>query len=184
MILEAAATAFAERGFTGTSTASIARAADCSEAVLYRHYASKLDLLRAVFSAASAELREGVAGLAAAVPDPLERLRALAGRIAGTAEGRRMVRLLVLTIAEAEDPDVSDALLESFAAVREMLTGVIDEGQRAGVIRGDLDSGDLAWFWQGLIVAGGIRLSVSDDEIRASLDSATDALVALSASSR
>jgi hypothetical protein len=65
-----------------------------------------------------------------------------------------------------------------------MLTAIVSEGQQKGVIRDDLTAEDIAWMWQGLVVAGGLRLSVSDDEVRESVASATDALAGLVATRR
>jgi AcrR family transcriptional regulator len=45
-ILKAAATEFKRSGFTGTTTASIARKADVTEAQLFRYFGSKADLFR------------------------------------------------------------------------------------------------------------------------------------------
>jgi AcrR family transcriptional regulator len=47
-ILQASAFVFAERGFAGTTTQAIASRANISEALLYRHFASKQALYRAV----------------------------------------------------------------------------------------------------------------------------------------
>src|SRR5882762_504227 len=47
-LLEAAAFVFAERGFEGAATLSIARRAGVSEALLFRHFSSKKNLFRAV----------------------------------------------------------------------------------------------------------------------------------------
>src|SRR5437588_12057183 len=48
MILAAAGAVFAKHGFHGASTAEIARLADCSEPMLYKHFASKQALFAAV----------------------------------------------------------------------------------------------------------------------------------------
>src|SRR6185503_19608892 len=47
LLLRAAREQFARHGFHGAATAAIAREAGCSEAVLYRHFAAKRDLLLA-----------------------------------------------------------------------------------------------------------------------------------------
>lgn len=47
-ILEAAIDCFIERGFQATSTDDIARAAGCGKSVLYAHFGSKRDIVRAV----------------------------------------------------------------------------------------------------------------------------------------
>ena len=47
-IVEAARPLFAQNGFRGTSVRDIARAANVSEALLYKHFASKQDLYEEV----------------------------------------------------------------------------------------------------------------------------------------
>ena len=49
-ITEVAMTRFATKGFTGTTTRAIARAADVSEAIIFRHFATKEDLYNAIIT--------------------------------------------------------------------------------------------------------------------------------------
>jgi AcrR family transcriptional regulator len=49
-ILDAAATVLLERGLVGATTRELARAAGCSEALLYKHFADKQELFLAVLS--------------------------------------------------------------------------------------------------------------------------------------
>src|SRR6266436_6694640 len=47
-LLKAAIESFAQKGFSGTKTKDIAAAAGVSEAILFRHFASKEDLYHAI----------------------------------------------------------------------------------------------------------------------------------------
>jgi len=49
-IITAAASLFAERGFTGTTTKEIARAAGCSEALVFKHFPTKRALYAAILA--------------------------------------------------------------------------------------------------------------------------------------
>jgi AcrR family transcriptional regulator len=49
-IIAAAASLFAERGFTGTTTKEIARAARCSEALVFKHFPTKRALYAAILA--------------------------------------------------------------------------------------------------------------------------------------
>ena len=49
-IIEVAMTLFATKGFTGTTTRAIAQAADVSEAIIFRHFATKEDLYNAIIT--------------------------------------------------------------------------------------------------------------------------------------
>src|SRR5262249_31683778 len=60
-LLRAAIDSFARRGFSGTKTKDIAQAAGVSEAILFRHFATKEDLYRAILDLKTdpARTREG-----------------------------------------------------------------------------------------------------------------------------
>jgi AcrR family transcriptional regulator len=68
-ILAAATSCFADRGFAGTTTASVAAAADINEALVFRHFGSKQDLYLAAVDAAWEQLRTRADELAANEPD-------------------------------------------------------------------------------------------------------------------
>ncbi len=59
-ILDAATRAFARTGFSATGLDDIAREAGVSHVILYRHFASKADLYRAVLDRACSRLADGV----------------------------------------------------------------------------------------------------------------------------
>jgi AcrR family transcriptional regulator len=59
-IINAATRAFARAGFTNTGLDAIASEASVSPVILYRHFASKADLYRAVLQSASNRLRDTV----------------------------------------------------------------------------------------------------------------------------
>src|SRR5262245_56622771 len=61
-LLEAAASAFLERGFTGTSMEDVAQAGGGSRLMVYRIFESKSDLYRAVLSGVIDALAAQVAG--------------------------------------------------------------------------------------------------------------------------
>ena len=114
-ILAAARAEFARHGFHGAGTAAIARAAGCSEAILYRHFASKKALLVAVLRE---EIAARVAASRALAPppgtDPAAALPAvLAGRLSEE-EMATTARLILLAISLTGDPEVGDAVREAF----------------------------------------------------------------------
>src|SRR5262245_36910385 len=59
-LLDASTRAFARRGFAGTSLEHIAAEAGVTHVILYRHFASKSDLYRAVLDRACTRLAESV----------------------------------------------------------------------------------------------------------------------------
>ncbi|HUO70159.1 MAG TPA: TetR/AcrR family transcriptional regulator [Solirubrobacteraceae bacterium] len=77
-LLRAAAEEFAQRGYTGASSASISRRAGMSKATFYEHFANKEDCIIALFEVAASVLGEAMADAARGVGsgDATERMRA------------------------------------------------------------------------------------------------------------
>lgn len=164
-LLAAARTEFARHGFHGAGTAAIARAADCSEAILYRHFRSKRELLaevlRAEIGGRLADARAlapppGVAPGPGALPETLD-ARLADGEIGVTA------RLILLAISMSDDPEVGEAVRGAFLAVRAPLRGAVEAMQAAGAVRGDLDPEAVTWIWHGLFLAAAVRQAMAGD---------------------
>ena len=83
-IAEVAMRLFSERGFRGTTTKEIAQAAGVSEAIIFRHFATKEELYTAIID------YKGCAGAAASPvagrPEHLDVLDEIRGRVAGAME--------------------------------------------------------------------------------------------------
>lgn len=78
LILDAARRVFSQRGFDAAKTLEIARAANVSEALVYRHYPSKLSLYRAVLRSLIRDQDENTTRLG--LPEPTTRGLVLALR--------------------------------------------------------------------------------------------------------
>ncbi|PYD80645.1 TetR/AcrR family transcriptional regulator [Komagataeibacter sucrofermentans] len=70
-VLEVATALFIKQGYAATSLERIARVAECSKASLYRRYASKAELFRAVVAARGNLLLEAAGAVEASSTDPL-----------------------------------------------------------------------------------------------------------------
>src|SRR5579871_3017659 len=90
-LLRVAVDSFARSGFGGTKTKDIAAAAGVSEAILFRHFATKEDLYHAILDAK--ETREGT-------KQRLRELEELAGRRDDEALFRRLAREVVHSFRE------------------------------------------------------------------------------------
>ena len=75
-LVEAAHELFAASGYAQTSIEDIVRAAGVTRGALYHHFASKLDVFRAVFEREERELTRMLAVEAAGATDPWERVKA------------------------------------------------------------------------------------------------------------
>jgi AcrR family transcriptional regulator len=175
MLLAAAREQFARHGFHGAATAAIAREAGCSEAVLYRHFASKRDLLLATLEReVGGRIEEGRAIApppgAAAEPDALPRV--LRARL-DDPDLWITARLVLLSIAMTDDPEVGEVMRGWFGRVRAPLRAALAAGQAAGTVRDDVDPETLTWLWHGLILAAAVRDAIAaDGAARGALDAA------------
>src|SRR5262245_1216387 len=104
-ILDAALPVFATKGFAGTTTRDLAKAAGVTEPVLYRHFPSKADLFLAVLRAAEARMLERLAKIVTGFASAPARLDALArgmGSVSETlSDGPRLLHGAAATQTEA-----------------------------------------------------------------------------------
>lgn len=127
-ILEVALSLFADRGFDGTSVRQIAARVGVSHGLLYAHFQSKTDLLRALMALTVRDVNQSLAAGSGGGP-PAQRLQHL------TAEGARLVREHLefwrLTYAIRMQPAVLKVMIPWFGqwrgAVLEQLEALFEE---------------------------------------------------------
>jgi AcrR family transcriptional regulator len=122
-VLEAGMTAFAERGFLGTPTAEIAKAAGISQAYLFRLFPAKSDLVVAVVRHSNERIYAAFAAAAARAhaekTDPLE---AMANSYSELLQDRTMLMTQVHQHAAAASmPAVAEASREWFAQLYDLV---------------------------------------------------------------
>lgn len=116
-ILDAARSAFAERGFHETSLDSVAERAGVSKALLYEHFSSKRELYVAMLEMHVHELVERISGAVAGAEPGEPRMRAGLEAFFGFVEERRGAWRIMFR--NSDDPDVAirlDRLREEVAA--------------------------------------------------------------------
>lgn len=116
-ILDAARSAFAERGFHETSLDSVAERAGVSKALLYEHFSSKRELYVAMLEMHVHELVERISGAVAGAEPGEPRMRAGLEAFFGFVEERRGAWRIMFR--NSDDPDVSirlDRLRDEVAA--------------------------------------------------------------------
>jgi AcrR family transcriptional regulator len=152
LIVEAAAALFSRQGFNGTTTREVAKAAGVSEATVFKHFATKEELYRAIIEAKSQtqKLLEAVGPLVDA-GDEAGLLKILAREmITRTLADPTLMRLLLFSALEGH------ALSELFfrrrmQAVDEFLSEYIAQRIAAGTIR-RVDPAQAAWNFIGMVV--------------------------------
>lgn len=131
-IREAAVSLFAEKGFSGTGIRDIALAAEISVASLYHYMSTKDDLLVDIMDVGLRRLLVSAEDLAIQLPDPVERLAALA-QLHVWVHGIRQQSALV---CDTELRSLSGEQLAQIVLLRDAYQGqwrsTVDEGVKRG----------------------------------------------------
>ncbi len=150
-IFEAAARLFSQKGFRGTTTREISQAVGVSEAMLFKHFATKEELYAAIIEAKS-HLQQTLDTLVAAAEqgDDAEVLRRLAREmIERTARDSTLMRLTFFSALEGHA--LSDMMFRSrVQQLDDFLSRYIARRITAGAFR-DLDPLQAAWNFVGMV---------------------------------
>jgi len=150
-IIEAAATLFSRKGFRGTTTREIAGAVGVSEAMLFKHFATKEELYAAIIETRSHGRRVLDAAVAAAErEDDAEVLRTLAREmIERTRTDATLMRLTFFSALEGHA--LSDMMFRSrVQQLDEFLSRYFEKRIAAGAFR-SLDALQAAWNFVGMV---------------------------------
>jgi AcrR family transcriptional regulator len=126
VIVEAAVALFSQKGFRGTTTKEIAETAGCSEATIFKHFATKDELYSAILEAKSRiEETLAKAAHAAACKDDVGVFRAVGlESLIRTEQDPSLMRLLLFSALEGHD--LSHLFFESkVRGLHEFLSGYI-----------------------------------------------------------
>jgi AcrR family transcriptional regulator len=138
-LLEAAAEAFADRGFHATTTRDIASRAGLSPAGVYVHFASKEELLYQLSREGHMAARDLLLSAAAQASSPTEALRAIMATFARWhAEHFRVARIVQYEFANLT-AEHRDAVL----ALRKQIDGVVRQVVADGVRTGEFAVDDV-----------------------------------------
>ncbi len=168
LILAAAVRVFARKGYHEARVGDIAEEAGVAHGLLYHYFASKEDLLEAVFRETWRELLERVREVEESGAPAQEQLRQVAAVLLRS--WRRdpdLVRVLVRDVART--PHMQRQVEEighAFAALERIVAG----GQASGELRDDLDPRLASWIFYGAleeILTGWVlgQLPDGDDEV-------------------
>jgi AcrR family transcriptional regulator len=145
-LISVATKLFAERGYEATTTAAIAEAAGVTEPILYRHFRSKQDLFVAIAREMSdLTLRQWNAHVAG-TSDPAEAIRRIARQfpehVAQLADAYHVIHGALST---SRDKQVLKVMHEHYVQIEQFFVGIITRGQKAGLVRKDMDPRVPAW---------------------------------------
>ena len=145
-LISVATKLFAERGYEATTTAAIAEAAGVTEPILYRHFASKQELFVAIVREMSELTMRHWEGLIAGTSNPADAIRRIARQfpehVAQLADAYHVIHGALST---SRDKQVLKVMHEHYAQIEEFFVGIIGRGQKAGLVRRDMDPRLPAW---------------------------------------
>ncbi|HLF67749.1 MAG TPA: TetR/AcrR family transcriptional regulator [Gaiellaceae bacterium] len=146
-ILEAAIRVFADHGYHGSRVGDIAEDAGVAHGLLYHYFASKDDVLRTIFVENWGALIERFRAVEAADEPAPEKLEGIAKILLRTwRNDPALVTVMVREVARSQHiQDQVAEVGEAFAIMQR----VIQQGQREGSFRRDLDPRLASWILYG-----------------------------------
>ncbi len=137
-IVDAAHDAFSEQGYHGASIADIARRVGVVEGAIYKHFASKRELLTEVIRAFYEPLIRAAAEGAEAIESPRERLRFLVRRQLQAFTDEPGVCRLIISEARPLDDYSRSEIGELSRRYTSLAVAAIEDGIAQGVFRADV----------------------------------------------
>jgi len=161
-LLSVAAELFAQRGYRGTTTAELAKAAGVTEPILYRHFSSKLELFVTLIDEVSAEVLQAWSDMLKAKTNGQERWRALlAGNPATHPRGRGVYRVIFQAMTEFHsDPAIARALLNHIGKLHHFLSEEVAMLQKQDVVRSDVGPDRVAWMLVSTAIGFGMMVGL------------------------
>lgn len=177
-IIAAARPIFAKHGYHAASTAEIASAAGCSEALLYRHFDSKHALLLAILADGADTVQTRLYDTISSADDPFAALCSRWAELAADSEYRDVLRVRAQAATVSQDPE----LRETLRGIREGFRGIIHEAlqvsQSRGHIRPEIEIDAVGRLYGGLTFAAAFAASIEGGHEVEALGAAARALVA------
>ncbi|HEY4281915.1 MAG TPA: TetR/AcrR family transcriptional regulator [Chthoniobacterales bacterium] len=145
-ILDAAMSVLSAEGYAGTTTARVAQRVGISEPILYRHFSSKRDLLRALLDEIITRMLAAFQELIKEQTDPVKALRLICHAYPELSQRyEREFRIINQTLVQTDDPKTQEMLADHYRAYHAFLEKLIAQGQKSGVFRRDIPASVGAW---------------------------------------
>lgn len=171
VIIDAALTVFAERGYDGATTAEICRRAGIGSGTFFHYFPTKLAVLLAILELGTREMGEQAEAYAGRT-DPLGVLLDIVERGADDAAEPRMPGFVRAVAGVMHVPEVATALDEDTRAQRDLILPWVEQAQRAGEIRTDLTPGRVT-SWLYLLTDGFLGRIAAEENFTAQGEKAT-----------
>jgi TetR/AcrR family fatty acid metabolism transcriptional regulator len=139
-ILRAAIRVFANNGYFNSKVADIARAAGVADGTVYLYFKSKEEILHSVFDKSMEEAIADGRKRLEAVSDPREKLRRIAQLHLERLGADRDLAVVFQVELRGSTKFMEEFSAAGFAEYLGLIRSTIEEGQRAGVFRSELNS--------------------------------------------
>ncbi|MEJ6480976.1 TetR/AcrR family transcriptional regulator [Nostoc punctiforme UO1] len=153
-LIEAASQVFASLGVQGATTREIARVAGVNEVTLFRHFASKEQLLGAVIKNALALQTEALAYPEAWTQDLKIDLRQYAHLYNTMLEAQEDLIRTFIGEAKRHPEAAKQVIQEAAEPLREKLVAYLESSQKLGTVRVDLAPFPAVDMFTGMLLAG------------------------------
>ena len=146
-ILDAAVRVFARNGYHGARVADIAEEAQVAHGLLYHYFSSKEEVLQTVFRDNWGELLERFRAVEGADEPARDKLAGIAKILLRT--WRNDPALMTVMVREVARSPQLQAQVEEVGEAFAVLQRVIEQGQREGAFRQDVDARLASWILYG-----------------------------------
>ncbi|MGQ0628872.1 MAG: TetR/AcrR family transcriptional regulator [Phycisphaerales bacterium] len=156
-LLNAAARVFSRRGYAGTTTAELAKAAGITEPIIYRHFKGKRELFIALVERTGQDTIGDWETALSDARDPAERLaRLLAHNPMVASKGRVTYRVIVQAMMEVEDEPTREALQQHIQMLKNFVKHEVEQAQSSGQVSKRFSPEISAWALIHLALGYGI----------------------------
>ena len=138
-ILDAAVAVFAKSGYAAARVTDIAKTAGVADGTIYLYFESKESLLLTLFEEVVGEFIEEGKAMLAAVGDPVEKLEQLAAMHLGKLAGNRDLAVVLQVELRQGMKHLTHITKSRLQTYLRLIKGILEEGQKAGRVRADLD---------------------------------------------
>jgi TetR/AcrR family fatty acid metabolism transcriptional regulator len=139
-ILRAAIRVFAHNGYFNSKVADIAREAGVADGTVYLYFKSKEEILHSVFDRSMEEAIEDGRKRLEGISDPREKLRRIAQLHLERLGADRDLAVVFQVELRGSTKFMAEFSAAGFAEYLGLIRGTIEEGQRAGVFRPELNA--------------------------------------------
>lgn len=173
VIIDAALTVLAQRGYDGTTTAAICKQARIGSGTFFHYFPTKLDVLLAILTLGTQEVGEARARYAGRT-DALGVVLDIVRQGADDAADPRMPGFVRAVGGVMHLPEVAAKLDEDASVQQDLIRPWVERAQRAGEIRTDLTPGRIT-SWLYLLTDGFLGRVAVDEEF--TVEGETETLV-------